>query len=155
MLHALFEAYAHTALSAAVRESRWIFAVFEIVHLIGLSLLGGGVLIAGARLAGWPVAGLERAVVWRGLRPVVIAGLLIAVGSGVVLVGVNPLKYYFNPSFNVKIALLLLGIALAWVVDRLVLRSGDMPLAIWRALGAGLAGVFLAVGLAGRAIGLL
>lgn len=155
MLHALFEAYSHTTLSGAVRESRWIFAVFEIVHLVGLSLLGGGVLIAGARLAGWPVAGLDRAIVWQGLRPVVIAGLLIAVGSGIVLVGVNPLKYYFNPSFNVKIALLLAGIALAVVVDQLVRRGVNAPLALWRGLAAGLALVFLAVGLAGRAIGLL
>lgn len=154
MFHGLYAAYAATSLSEAVRVSRWIFAVFEMVHLAGLAVLGGAVLIASARLAGWPIGGLGRAQVWRGLRWVALAGLVAVVGSGVVLVGVNPLKYYFNSSFNVKLWLLLGGIITALVVDRLVRRE-DMPGAWLPVLGGLLSGLLLAVGLAGRAIGLL
>lgn len=68
MFHGLYAAYAATSLSEAVRVSRWIFAVFEMVHLAGLAVLGGAVLIASVRLAGWPIGGLGRAQVWRGLR---------------------------------------------------------------------------------------
>lgn len=154
MFHGLYAAYAATSLSEAVRVSRWIFAVFEMVHLTGLAVLGGAVLIASARLAGWPIGGLGRAEVWRGLRWVALAGLVAVAGSGVVLVGVNPLKYYFNPSFNVKLGLLLAGILTALVVDRLV-RRDDVPGAWWLVLAGLLSGLLLAVGLAGRAIGLL
>jgi hypothetical protein len=154
MIHSLFAAYAATSLSAAVRESRWIFAVFEMVHLTGLAVLGGGLLIASARLAGWPLGGISAVSAWRSLRWVVLAGLIAVVGSGVILVGVNPLKYYFNPSFNVKIALLLTWVALALVVDRLVGREG-VPLVVWRGFAVVLPVLFLSVGLAGRAIGLL
>jgi len=154
MIHSLFAAYAQTGLSAAVRESRWIFAVFEMVHLTGLAVLGGALLIAGGRLAGWPIGTVSRAQAWGGLRWVALAGLLAIVGSGVVLVGVNPLKYYFNPSFNVKMGLLLATVLTALLINRLVLRE-DVPLVVWRALGVLLPGLFLSVGLAGRAIGLL
>ncbi|NOW47442.1 heme/copper-type cytochrome/quinol oxidase subunit 3 [Novosphingobium sp. SG751A] len=154
MFHGLYAAYAATSLSEAVRVSRWIFAVFEMVHLTGLAVLGGAVLIASARLAGWPLGGLDRGAVWRGLRWVALGGLLAVIGSGVVMVGVNPLKYYFNPSFNVKLWLLLAGVALGLAVDRLVRRENVPPI-VWRGAGLALSGLFLAVGLAGRAIGLL
>lgn len=154
MIHSLYSAYAATELSEAVRESRWIFAVFEMVHLTGLALLGGALLIAGARLAGWSVGGISRAQAWAGLRWVALAGLGIIIASGVVMVGVNPLKYYFNPAFNVKLWLLLATILTGLLVNALV-RRDDVPDAAWRGLGVLLPLLFLSVGLAGRAIGLL
>lgn len=154
MFHGLYAAYAATSLSEAVRASRWIFAVFEMVHLTGLAVLGGAVIVASARLAGWPIGALGRADVWLGLRRAMVVALLAMVGSGVVLVGVNPLKYYFNPSFNVKLGLLTTAILLGLAIDRLLLRDAVSGW-WWRLLGLLLAGLFLAVGLAGRAIGLL
>ena len=154
MIHWFFAAYAGTALSAAVRESRWIFAVFEMVHLTGRALLGGALLIAGAQLAGWSLGAATRAQAWGSLRWVALAGLAGIVGSGVVMVGGNPLKYYYNPAFNVKLWLLLVMVLTALVVNALVHRP-DVPKAVWRVLGAALPLLFLSVGLAGRAIGLL
>lgn len=154
MIETLFRAYAATAFSGAVRESRWIFAVAEIIHLFGLALAGGAVLIAAAGLAGVRFGGLGRAVVWRDLRWVIVAGLAVLVASGAVLVGVNPMKYYFNPAFNVKLALLLAAMAAGAAIDRLI-RPDRLPIFAWRALALVLAGLSLSVALAGRAIGLI
>jgi hypothetical protein len=154
MLHAVFQAYAQTGLSEAVRESRWIFAVFEMVHLAALALLGGAALVAGGRLADWTLGGASRAAVWHGLRPAALVGLAGVIGSGVILVGVNPLKYYFNPSFNVKIALLIGFILLGLLADRL-LDKGRLTRSLGVVIGLLLPLLLLGVGLAGRAIGLL
>jgi len=154
MLHAMFQAYAQTGLSEAVRESRWIFAVFEMVHLAALALLGGATLVAGGRLAGWSVGDASRASVWQGLRAAAVVGLAGIIGSGVILVGVNPLKYYFNPSFNVKIALLIGFILLGILADRL-LGKDRLPSPLGAVIGLLLPLLLLGVGLAGRAIGLL
>lgn len=156
MIHALYQAYAGTAFSHAVRDSRWLFAVFEMVHLVGLALLGGSVLIAAGTLAGWRIGNGDRAAAWRGLRGVGLAGLAAMIGSGLVLVGVNPLKYYFNPSFNAKLWLLLAAVATAGIIDRLQAQKElRLPAIVWRILAALLALLFLSVALAGRAIGLL
>jgi hypothetical protein len=154
MIEALFHAYAATLVSQAVRDSRWIFAVAEIIHLVGLSLVGGAVLIVSARLAGWPIGTANRAGVWRGLRWVIVAGLIVQIASGIVLVGVNPLKYYFNPAFNVKLWLLLAAGAVGILTDRLV-GGVHLSLTLWRAIALLLAGLWLGVAIAGRAIGLL
>lgn len=154
MFESLFHLYAGTALSAAVRESRWIFAVFEMIHLTGLALSGGAILIASTNLLGWRTVGLDARTVWWGLRGVIAAGLTVTIASGVVLVGVNPLKYYFNPSFNTKIWLLLGTVLIAGGVDWIV-RRPTAPAALLRAAAGLLAAAFLSVGLAGRAIGLL
>lgn len=154
MLEPLYQFYAATSLSAAVRDSRWIFATFEVVHLFGLALAGGAILVLAAHLAGRRIGAGDARKVWTGLRRLIAMGLAISVASGIVLVGVNPLKYYFNPSFNVKLWLLAATILVALGTDRLSVQS-DRPALLWRAAGLVLAALFLSVGLAGRAIGLL
>ena len=47
-----FEWIEASALGNAIRQSLWLFPVIEAVHLLGLSVLGGSVLIVDLRMLG-------------------------------------------------------------------------------------------------------
>lgn len=155
MIRKLFELYAATPLSLAIRHSSWAFAVIEVLHLIALAALGGALLVGGLRLIAPAFRFADRTEVWRGLRPVIGWSLAAAIGSGVLLVGSNPLKYYFNDAFRWKMALLASALVVTVATDRLASATANR-----RALAAGAAAaadlaLWLGVGLAGRLIGLL
>ena len=96
-----------TSLGATVRESRWIFAAGETLHFIGLSLLVGGILIVDLRLLGF----LRRIPIRAALAflPFVIAGFLINLATGIVFFSADPMMYWPNPAFKLKMALILLA----------------------------------------------
>ena len=151
MTRHLFEFYAASALGQAIRNSSWAFAVIEIVHLFALALLGGGLLIAVVGLFGRWLQFPARADGWRDLRGFLSLSLAATAGSGVLLVGSNPLKYYFNDAFRVKMLILVGSLVLAILTDLLArLRGRNAALAGLATLAA-----WLAVATAGRLIGLL
>jgi hypothetical protein len=79
------------------------------------------------------------------------AGLVTLIASGVLLVADGPLRYYANAAFRLKMALLLAAILSGLHVYR-ALQRGSQPTRVAIVISALL---WLGVGLAGRAIGLL
>ena len=154
MLQALFHAYAGTAVSHAVRDSSWIFAVTEMVHLMMLALTGGALLIGGVGLTGAAFQFPDRTGAWRGLRRVALWGLAGLLASGVLLVGVNPLKYYFHPAFRVKMGLLLLALAAWAALDSLAARKTPAAPGLLAMGAVTVLVLWLGVAAGGRAIGL-
>lgn len=107
-----FERLENTALGVAVRESIWAFPVIEAVHLLGLGMLGGAVLLVDLRL--WDM-GLTRqpiADLVRHARPWLLAGVALMFATGVPLFLSEAVKCYYNTSFWVK--MISLPIALAY-----------------------------------------
>src|SRR5437763_6353842 len=96
-----------TSLGATVRQSRWIFAAGETLHFVGLSLLVGGILIVDLRLLGF----LRRIPIRAALAflPFVIAGFLINLATGIVFFSADPMMYWPNPAFRLKMVLILLA----------------------------------------------
>jgi hypothetical protein len=151
MIRHLFELYAASPLGQAIRNSSWDFALLEMVHLFALALLGGGLLVAAIGLFGRWLQFPARADGWRGLRAFLAWSLAATVTSGALLVGVNPLKYYFNDAFRVKMLLLAVALALAILTDFLAGRRGRIA----ALTGLATLAAWLAVATAGRLIGLL
>jgi hypothetical protein len=151
LLH-LFQWASQAPIFAVMRDSKWGFAVVEMVHLLGLAAFGGtllvidlGVLGVGLRLQ--PVSNVAR-----DLSRLLIGGLVLAVVSGAFLVSANPLKYYYHPAFRVKMLLFFLAVTFTFTLHR---KLVDSP-TVWskfRAV-ASLA-LWLSVGVAGRSIGFL
>ena len=96
-----------TSLGAAVRQSRWMFATGETLHFIGLSMLVGGILIVDLRLLGF----IRRVPIRAALAflPFVIAGFLINLATGIVFFSADPMMYWPNPAFKLKMLLILLA----------------------------------------------
>src|SRR5262245_51202589 len=137
-----------------MQSETWGFAIVEMVHLIGLALLGGGVLILGLRVFGVLLPEQPVATLARGLRPPMLAGLIVLLASGVLLVADGPLRYYGNAAFRVKMAILAAAILFGLRLQRRLVRSPEIspPPRLATAI---LVLLWLGVGLAGRAIGLL
>lgn len=100
-------------LGLMVTRSTWIYAACEALHFIGLFVLVGGVAVLDLRVLGLakdlPVAPLHR------LLPLALAGFGINLITGILFFSVDPLGFGTNPSFRVKMLLILLaGLNALW-----------------------------------------
>ena len=108
-----------------MRESPWFFPVIATIHLMGLALIGGAVLVVNLRLLGMglrsqPVAGLAHdADRW------LFRGLLVMVFTGILLFMCFATKYYYLTFFWVKMAALFLVIVFTLSVRRRVSMANE------------------------------
>jgi hypothetical protein len=59
-----------------------------------------------------------------------MAGLTIAISSGLALFTTDPLRYYYSPTFRIKMYLLLTGLIYNYTIHRRMTRSGVSSLAM-------------------------
>lgn len=140
------------ALSAWIRDSRVLFPVIEVVHILALTVLLGSIVVLSMRLMG---AGLKQIPVKKlaeTLAPFTNWGLLTMLLSGSLLFGSEALKCYENPPFFFKMATLALALVFHFTVMRPALKAEPGRVrAGATAIGALL--LWFAVGVGGRAIG--
>ena len=99
-----------SAAGAFVRESgRWTYALVNLAHVFGIAMLFGAITVLDLRLLGaWrriPISALASPVV-----PVAATGLVLALGSGVLLLSAQATEYVANPFLYIKFAAIGLGI---------------------------------------------
>ncbi len=136
--------------------SKWAFAIVEMVHLLGLAVLGGTVLMVDLRLLGLRLRRRPADEVARELSPFSIASLIVLVISGIFLVIDGPLRYYANAAFRLKMLLLATAITFSLTAHRRVVLSGSDRVTTGARVTAVVSlALWLSVGLAGRAIGFL
>ncbi len=91
-----------TWLGTLVRDSLWAFPVIEAVHLLGLCLLGGTLLVVDLRMLGLGLRRQTIAELARDARPWLVAAVVVMLVTGVMLFLSEAVKCYYNPSFRVK-----------------------------------------------------
>jgi hypothetical protein len=140
-----------------MQASRWGFAVVEAVHLLGLAILGGVVLLVDLRLLGLALTGESARTVSRGLSRALLTSLVVMLLTGVALVSEEALKCYSSPAFRWKMALLGTAVLFYFTLHRAALLRTEKDQAnVWSRLVAVISlTLWLGVGVAGRAIGLL
>lgn len=123
----------------AIRESIWAYPALEVVHLAGVALLLGNLLLFELRLIGLG-AGVDRRSLAGLALPVAVAGFSLAAASGLLMFASQPAELLVNPAFRLKIGLLLLaGLnALAFHLrggsqreDAIARGQGLLSLALW------------------------
>ena len=113
-LTAFFEALEGSALAVALRGSEWVYPLVNTLHIVGIALLVGPILILDGRVlraGGRPSVPVLATV----LLPAARGGFTLAVLTGLLLFFARPLDYAFNTLFLLKlgfIALALLNIVL-------------------------------------------
>lgn len=152
-----FIALAHSPLGQVMQKSKWDFAIVEMVHLLALTILGGSVLIVDLRLLGVVLRRESAPAIGRDLSRLLLGSLVLMILSGIALVSEEALKCFYSPAFRWKMALLAVAVLFYFTLHRQALlstRTGEPTL--WSRIAAVLSlTLWLGVGVAGRAIGLI
>ena len=154
---AVFVALGSSPLGHYMQTSRWAFAVVEMVHLLALAALGGSALFIDLRLLGIILKDQPASSIARDLGRILLASLLVLMASGIGLLSEEATKCYFSPAFRWKMVLLASAIVFYFTVHRRTIEqlgTGTPALRV-KAVGVISLLLWLGVGVAGRAIGLI
>jgi hypothetical protein len=141
-----------TRLGVAIRQSTWMFAAMEVVHLFGLTLVLGTALVVNLRIFGLGLRQLSIADLVSETRPWNVFGLVLSVGSGVLLLVSEAVKLAGSPPFAVKMAFFAAALLYTSLVHRHVVRRRDATDGVGKASAALALFLWFGVALAGRAI---
>src|SRR5258708_22898753 len=150
-----FEWCEASALGTEIRDSQWLFPVIEAVHLLGLALMGGLVLLVDMRLMGLAMPRKPVAALAREIEPWLISALAVMLTTGLLLYTSEPTKLYYNAAFWMKMGFLASAIIFTFTVRRTVLAADAARVRpVWGRLVALISILLWAgVGIGGRAIG--
>jgi len=141
-------------LGNAIRDSLWLFPVIEAVHLLGLCLLGGAILLVDLRLLG---AGLRRYPVQQIAREAsrwLLIAIVVMLATGTALFLSESVKCYYSQAFWVKITTLPVALLFTYLVrQRVAMRAGDAPTGTTKVVAALSLMMWFTVAAAGRWIG--
>ena len=85
----------------------WTWPILETLHFVGMSLLIGSILVMDLRLLG--VQRVIPSVTVHQLLPMAFIGFGINLLTGIVFIFGDPHRYAVNPSFQIKMVLILLA----------------------------------------------
>ena len=155
MLWPFFEWCEATTIGTAIRSSSWAFAVIESVHLLGLSVIGGAVLLVDLRLLGFGLRNQRIADVARAAFPWLVASLLVMLLTGISLFLSEATKCYRSEAFWVKMTSLALAMVFTFTIRRRVTLADEVQMRpIWFKLVALVSlTLWFGVGASGRWIG--
>ena len=154
MLEPFFRWCESTLIGRAIADSVWAFPILEAVHLLGLCLLGGALLIVDLRMLGVGLTGQPVSRLARHARPWLIAALVVMVATGIPLFLSEAIKAYYNTSFWVKMSTLPVALGFTFGVRERVARNEGMePGPRCKIIGAVSLALWFTVAAAGRWIG--
>ena len=98
-----------TSFGTAIRESQFAFPLIDSVHVLGIALLVGTVLVVDLRLLGILMKEEQVSEVVSRVLPLTWCGFAIQIFSGLLLFWAKAEQYYGNPAFRLKLVLLVLA----------------------------------------------
>ncbi|MGE0814179.1 MAG: DUF6644 family protein [Vicinamibacterales bacterium] len=105
--------------SVALRESLYVWPLLESAHVLMLMLFAGTAAMLDLRLLGIGFRRVPATEFTARLLPWTRAAFVVMAVTGLLLVYANPVRYYFNLFFRVKVLLLLAaGANIAWFHGR-------------------------------------
>ena len=138
-----------SALSELVRKQSWTIPAIEILHLTGVILVFGSMLVINLRLFGLVFASEPSSAIAADLSRRTRLGLILLVITGPLLFFAQPMKLFETPDFSIKLALVAIASTyhlavhrkrmLASEVDHRLKISAGISMTLWMA--AILAGV--------------
>jgi hypothetical protein len=121
-------------------KNSWLFPALQSLHVAGLALLVGTIVLLDLRLLGWILRQQTVSEVSTQVQPWIRRGLATMLITGPILFAADSARYLHNPAFLIKMAILTLAL-----VCQFALRRGRLTAAISLVL-------WTCVVLAGRAI---
>ena len=149
---AIFVALEQSGFGAAIRQSTWLFPAANVGHVLALALFAGALAVMDIRLLGGLSATSPARVLMRARSAAITAFVMLAV-TGFMQFSADASHLIINPVFQIKLALIGLGLANLAIFEFGVKRSvvdlspgvampasaktaGFMSLAIWLVVAA-------------------
>ena len=117
-IFSLFQWLDHTGIGEALRSNPVLFPLVSIIHLLGLAMLVGTILMVDLGLLG---VGMRRQPVWRvagELQPFTWTGLAVMLVTGPILLTGEAITMYCNWAFWIKLAFVALAILFYFTAHR-------------------------------------
>ncbi len=155
MIHAtlpLFRWADHTWIAVWIRDSTWAFALIEVFHLFGLTLLLGTLTVLNLRLFGWGLNGYSLKSVAADALPWTFVGMAVSITSGALLFASEAMKCYASLPFFVKMGLLAAALVFTFTFNRNLTKADPPSPAVSKCAACLSIVLWFGVGLAGRAI---
>lgn len=154
---AIFATIEHSAFSAAIRQSIWLYPVANVGHIVALVVFAGAIAMMEARLLGaFPAT--APGPLMKGARHVAIAALCALAATGLLLFCAEAGHLVVNPVFRLKMVLVGVGLLNVLVYELAARRvvealpaGARMPKSA-RTAGLLSSAVWIAVAACGRAI---
>jgi uncharacterized protein DUF6644 len=149
VLFHLFQWIENSGLGEAIRESKWLFPVIESVHLLGLAVIGGAILVVDLRLMGFGLRRQSVRQIASDVQPWLIGSLVVMLISGGMLFTSEAVKCYYHGAFWMKMTSLFLAILFTFTIRRRVTKNPDgigivrsrvvavVSLVLWSGVGIG------------------
>jgi len=140
-----------------MRSSPWVFPVIASIHLMGLALIGGAVLLVDLRLLGLGMRNQPLPQIARYAERWFVVSLAILLPTGILqFMCFAATKYYYLTAFWVKMAALFLALVFTFAVRRKLVMAAETPMSPLQSKLVATVSLALwgTVAIAGRVIGL-
>jgi hypothetical protein len=151
MLLQLFQRCEQSSMAGIIR-STWLAPVFEVFHLLGLTVLVGAIVLMSLRLLGLVMTSRPVSEIAGELWGWSVLGLLVQLASGFVLFTSESTRWYSSGPFWAKMTFLFLAILFHFTIYRKVTRRDDLAPTVYRLTGALALTLWFGVGVGGRAL---
>ena len=144
-----------SGIGETIRKSSWLFPVIEAIHLLGLGVIGGAVLVVDMRLLGLGLKRQSAAELTRNAQPWLVGSLVLMIITGGLLFLSEAIKCYYHDAFWFKMSCLFLAIVFTFTIQRKVIMTDESRLRpLWSKVVAVVSVLLWAgVGIGGRWIG--
>jgi len=108
-IRAVFEAVANSENSIALRESQYVWSLFEVAHVVCMCLFAGLIIMMDLRLLGIGNMQTPFSQLQKRLFPWQMLGMALSAITGLVLVYGDPMRFYSNIFFWMKMSLMVIA----------------------------------------------
>ncbi len=143
----------YTPLLIEMRSSAWLFPAIATLHLIGLAIIGGAVLVVDLRLLGLGLTRQPAAQLARGAEPLLLSGIAIMLLTGPWLFMCFATKYYYLTPFWIKLASLAAVLVFTFTIRKRVVSGPGTTGPKHAMVAIASLSLWIAVALGGRLIG--
>ena len=116
-------------------KNSWLFPAIQSVHVAGIALLVGTIVIVDLRLLGCALRRYSVSEITRQFAPWTRAGLAIMLTTGPILFGSDLMRYSHNPAFIFKMSVLMAALVFHFTIHARTEKHGKLiavlSIALW------------------------
>ena len=112
-------------------KNSWLFPIIQSIHLCGIALLAGPIMIVNLRRLGYALGGHALSDIVGRYRPWKGTGMAIMLATGPILFAADVTRYIHNPAFLFKMAVLAAALVFDSATEDRSKLAAVMSIALW------------------------